>query len=459
MARVKSGEVESSTSRLIRRLRAFLILAVTAAVLASVGLVASLWVKSPGQRAAEQAAPSGSLLTASMQEKVLEKTVILRGTVGASAEIKVTGASTSTSQARRVVTSIAVSRGAEVASGTLLGTVSGRPILILEGDSPVYRDFVPGVSGDDVGELQASLIKLGLLPEKGKSGTYDRATEAAVTKLYQSKSLQPLSTSTIDVSETTRIQGAEETNRTSQRAVEDARLALKAVPAGEDRTAAQRALTRAREDAAAAQKALAQIKGSAGVIFPLSELVFSPMPAIVESIQASVGTDLSSATDSTVLTLAGGSMTVGALVPPGSQTGITAGMPATVTDDQSGSIKPATVSALGAYQAAKEANGLAAAAATPGYPLTLAIPEALAPDWIGRNVAVKIAISATSAKVLVAPLASIRTHDDGVSYVVVVDGTTQSEVAVRAGLVAGGEVEVEPVQADALNGKSLVKLG
>ncbi len=444
-------------SRLVRRLRRFLLMAVAVAVLAGAGLVASLWVKSPGQRAAEQSPPSASVVTAALQEKMLEKAVVVRGKVVASSRVAVTGASTSTAaQSRRVVTAVAVAVGGAVTSGTVLGTVSGRPLIVLSGSAPAYRDFVPGISGDDVSQLQAALVEVGVLRSAGTSGTYDRATEAAVTQLYASKSMKPLTTADLDPTQTSRIEDLETSVRAAQRAVEDARTALGAAPAGADRSVAVRTLTRAQEDLSAAQKALSAVRAAAGVILPLSEVVFAPMPALVQSVVAAVGTDLSSASDPTIMTLAAGTMTVQGVVPTGSQDGIATGLAATVTDDATATSKAATVTSLGAYQAAGDA---ATGVQTAGYPVTVTIPEAMMASWIGRNVRVRIVVGATSAKVLVAPLTAVRSNDDGTSFVVVVDGSTQRQIAVRTGLVAAGEVEVTPVESGALSAGTKVRVG
>ena len=192
------------------------------------------------------------------------------------------------------------------------------------------------------------------------------------------------------------------------------------------------------------------------MILPLSEVVFAPMPALVQSVVAAVGTDLSSASDPTIMTLAAGTMTVQGVVPTGSQDGIATGLAATVTDDATATSKAATVTSLGAYQAAGDA---ATGVQTAGYPVTVTIPEAMMASWIGRNVRVRIVVGATSAKVLVAPLTAVRSNDDGTSFVVVVDGSTQRQIAVRTGLVAAGEVEVTPVESGALSAGTKVRVG
>ena len=69
-------------------------------------------------------------------------------------------------------------------------TVSGRPVFILLGELPAYRDLVPGITGDDVLQLENGLARLGLDPGP-VDGTYDERTSAAVAEWYTSAGWQP----------------------------------------------------------------------------------------------------------------------------------------------------------------------------------------------------------------------------------------------------------------------------
>jgi hypothetical protein len=77
-----------------------------------------------------------------------------------------------------VVTSVGVQVGSEVASGTLIGTVSGRPIFAMLLSIPLYRDLVTGDTGPDVVSLQGALG----VPATGKM---DRTTIAAFRAMYE----------------------------------------------------------------------------------------------------------------------------------------------------------------------------------------------------------------------------------------------------------------------------------
>jgi peptidoglycan hydrolase-like protein with peptidoglycan-binding domain len=74
--------------------------------------------------------------------------------------------------------------------GEVLLTASGRPVLVLQGEDSAYRDLVPGISGDDVRQLESGLRRLGFDPGP-VDGTYDEQTSAAVADWYTSAGFQP----------------------------------------------------------------------------------------------------------------------------------------------------------------------------------------------------------------------------------------------------------------------------
>jgi len=72
----------------------------------------------------------------------------------------------------------------------VLLTASGRPLFVLQGDVPAYRDLVPGLKGDDVRQLEKALSRLGFDPGP-TDGVYDRRTSAAVARWYSSRGWEP----------------------------------------------------------------------------------------------------------------------------------------------------------------------------------------------------------------------------------------------------------------------------
>ena len=67
--------------------------------------------------------------------------------------------------------------------GEIILSVSGRPVFILQGATPVHRDISPGISGGDVLQLEQALARLGFDPGP-VDGVYDK-TSAAVERFYR----------------------------------------------------------------------------------------------------------------------------------------------------------------------------------------------------------------------------------------------------------------------------------
>lgn len=78
-----------------------------------------------------------------------------------------------------VVTTLDVAGGSEVRSGQQLLTIDLRPVVVVLGAVPAFRDLAVGVNGEDVAQLQGFLAAEGYL-EAPADGEFGRATAAAV---------------------------------------------------------------------------------------------------------------------------------------------------------------------------------------------------------------------------------------------------------------------------------------
>ncbi|MFE9840861.1 peptidoglycan-binding protein [Streptomyces goshikiensis] len=155
------------------------------AVLMAVGaLLATAVVKSPAQLAAEAGPPAQGVLTAEVERRVLAETVVTRGTVVADQSVAVAPPG--------VVTKLPLKAGDPVAAGRLLAEVSGRPVFALRGAVPMYRDLVPGATGDDVAQVQAALRELGHGTGRDPRGVFGPGTKAALAELYRAVGYAPL---------------------------------------------------------------------------------------------------------------------------------------------------------------------------------------------------------------------------------------------------------------------------
>ena len=221
-----------------------LIAAVLAGVVATsgAGWAAGARMKSPAQAAADTAPPEASLITAAVEKRTLSSTVTTRGTVRYGQPQSVTLAASALGGGgggggSSLVTK-APEKGAELAESAVALEVSGRPVFVLQGDVPMYRDLRPGDTGADVRQLEEALARLGFSPGK-VDGTYDVATEAAVDAWYEKAGY--------------RAQGPTDEQRDALRA------ARKAVSAAEDQVLqAEENLAKARTGATAKDIAMAE---------------------------------------------------------------------------------------------------------------------------------------------------------------------------------------------------------
>lgn len=162
--------------------RSIVIVVVVAILMAGAGFLAAKLVVSPEDAAARAAPPPAGPITVPVAKKALKADIVTRGDIGftGSAQVTLTDAGTDGSA---VVTGKIPEVGSVVENGTVLLEVTGRPVLALAGDLPTYRSLIPGSTGPDVEQLEATLAGLGYDPG-AQDKTYDAATGAAVAKLY-----------------------------------------------------------------------------------------------------------------------------------------------------------------------------------------------------------------------------------------------------------------------------------
>jgi hypothetical protein len=92
--------------------------------------------------------------TATVTERSLSSQTQVQGTVGEA------GAYTVVNQAQGIITALPAA-GQVVRQGQVLYRVSGSPVVLLYGPVPAYRDLSEGLTGPDVAELNADLVRLG----------------------------------------------------------------------------------------------------------------------------------------------------------------------------------------------------------------------------------------------------------------------------------------------------------
>ncbi len=166
---------------------------VTVILATTVGWVAGKQVKSPAEIAATTAAPAASNITIPVEKLRLSSEVTARGTVrfGAPRSVLLPGSALKSARtAANSVVTATPNRGAVIKEGAVALAVSGRPVFVLEGDSPSHRDLVAGTVGDDVRQLERGLARLGFSPGQ-IDGVFDASTSSAVASWYVASSRTP----------------------------------------------------------------------------------------------------------------------------------------------------------------------------------------------------------------------------------------------------------------------------
>lgn len=80
--------------------------------------------------------------------------------------------------------------GAQLVSGDVLTTIDERPLFIFTGSLPAYRDLAVGARGEDVVQVQQTLVNLGY-PIWDELGYYGRDTAYAVYRFYLNSGYYP----------------------------------------------------------------------------------------------------------------------------------------------------------------------------------------------------------------------------------------------------------------------------
>lgn len=377
-----------------RRRRILIVTVVGSVLLVVLGLLAAQFVKSPAQRASDAAPPAKSLITAQVESRRLVDTVMLRGKVtpAQSVQVPANGAGKSGADGgAAVVTGVRVKTGAAVNGGQVLLEISGRPVFVLQGDVPAYRDLKPGAQGKDVEQLQKALSAVGVSTGSDAAGSYGNGTRDGVAAFYQ------------------RIGYA----------------APQASAAGDGKDAA----------------------GPAGAMLPASEVVFlRTLPGRVTALDAQVG----EAVAEHALTLSAGTLVVRGALAPADKELVRTGMAVKVLSELTGVEVAATVSSVAdtpTDPAADKASGDGKAAVSGGrsFEVVVTPTKPLDPQLAGQDVRLTVEAAASAGPVLVVPVTAMSATADGRTVVTVVGPNgDRRRVEVRPGATAGGFVQVTP---------------
>ena len=204
------------------------IVVLVVAVSAGAGWWLGRGIRSPAQIAAEAEPPEASLITVQVERTELSANVITRADVGYDdPAILSLGGSLGGVTGSLVVTAVP-GRGEELAEGEAAIEIAGRPVFLLEGPIPVFRDMRPGAVGPDVLQVEQSLARLGFFTGEADQ-VWDDDTGAAVEAWYQSRGYQA---NGISEQEQTALKTARNRVTTADDALRAARKALTDAEAG-----------------------------------------------------------------------------------------------------------------------------------------------------------------------------------------------------------------------------------
>jgi hypothetical protein len=425
---------------------------VTAIAVSGLGLGASQVIKSPAQAAADTAAPPPSVMTVSVERRVLRDSVVVRGTVTASQTVEVAPSGSGQAGAGSpIVTKINARAGDTFRPGRALLEVSGRPVIILKGTLPVYRDLKPGAEGEDVAQLQQALKNTGHPVAGDRSGFFGAGTKSALTGLYRSIGYDPLPADP----------GSEDTVSSAQGAITDARRHLQdaqyarqsSTAPDKDGTTGNQSIevSRAREDLDRAEKKLAQAQAESGPMLPASEVVYlKGFPARVEEVRATVGSQVSGR----VMTLSSGRLVVSGFLSRDQHGLVRPGQRVQILSELDGTTAQATVRSVADTVTRPQSDGqnqdgrsAPDDGASQGYAVTVMPDKTLNASLAGQDVRLTIQTAATKAKVLVVPVTAISAGADGITAVTVAEqGDRRRRVPVTTGASGDGYVEVRAAQ-------------
>jgi peptidoglycan hydrolase-like protein with peptidoglycan-binding domain len=409
-------------------------------LLAVTSWVAGSRIQSPAEAAARTAPPTPSPILVPVEERVLTSDVITRGTARFGLPQSISLAPSSLKSGVSVITTLP-QRGDQLEEGDVLLTASGRPVFALQGDIPVYRDLYPGLSGQDVRQLEAALERLRFGPGP-VDGVFDEETTAAVAKWYNSAGYSSFPATGEQLANLRTLEDELALAVDKKVAAEN----TLAISAGENNSARREVdwltflvdrLTR--EVEAARQKAYAPV--------PMDEIVFiSAFPVRVEQINVKIG----DAASGPVIGVTNNQLAIDSSLPLA----------------ESDLVKPGMMVAIDEPDLGLQATGVVSRVAdTPGtdgvdgYHVYFEVLVDETPVSLeGVSLRLTIPVESTGGAVSVVPVSALFLAADGTSRVQVENNGSLEFIEVQPGLSADGFVEVTPVNGP-LSAGQLVLVG
>ena len=159
--------------------------------------------------------------------------VITRGDIVYDEPVSVALSGSFAETPEKLVVTQAVEVNSELAEGAVAVEVVGRPVFLLTGEIPMYRDLRPGATGDDVLQVEHALARMGFFAGV-PDNLWDQETSAAVAAWYETAGYRPNGLSEEDDAA---LRAARDRVTAGQTAVADAEQALRDANAGSGQAA------------------------------------------------------------------------------------------------------------------------------------------------------------------------------------------------------------------------------
>jgi putative peptidoglycan binding protein len=465
-----------TAGRLDRRYKLALSL-IFVVLLAVVSWIAGSKIQSPAEAAARTAPPTPSPILVPVEERVLTSDVITRGTARFGLSQSISLAASPLKSAAGIITTLP-ERADQLKEGDVLLTASGRPVFLLQGETPAYRDLTSGLSGEDVRQLEAALQRLKFDPGP-VDGIYDEKTSAAVASLYSSAGYTSFAPSAEQFASLRSLENELAIAVNAQATAEDtlalAPLAVKAAQAekasrvaassGSAQAAAQLngdiAVQRAEDAQKAAEREVARLtrlveelktefeaaRNKTDSPMPIDEVVFLPsFPVRVEEINVKIGDTASGP----VVKVTNNQLAIDSSLPLAEAPLVKAGMKVAIDEPDLG------LQATGVVSRVAETPGTDG---VDGYHIYFEVlVDKTSVKLEGFSLRLTIPVESTGGAVTVVPISALFLAADGTSRLQVEKNGKLDFVVVKPGLSADGFVEVKPVDGS-LSAGQLVLVG
>ena len=444
-------------------------------LLAVVSWIAGSKIQSPAEAAARTAPPTPSPILVPVEERVLSSDVITRGTARFGLPQSISLAPSPLKSEPAIITRLPA-RGAQLKEGDVMLTASGRPVFLLQGDTPVYRDLVLGSSGEDVRQLETALKRLKFDPGP-VDGVFDEKTSAAVAGLYASAGYLSFTPGEEQLAKLRALENelaiAINDKAIAENALALAPLAIKAAQAqraadvarssGSAQVAAQLngdiAVRTAEEAQKAAEREVQRLTNLVDELtaafeaarsqtdspMPTDEVVFVPsFPVRVEELIGKIGDPASGP----VIVLTNNNLAIDSSLPLAEAALVKPGMKVAIDEPDLG------LQATGVVSRVADTPGTDGA---DGYHVYFEVlVDETRVKLEGVSLRLTIPVQSTGGAVTVVPISALFLAADGTSRVQVEKNGKLEFVEVKPGLSADGFVEITPVNGKLSPGQSVL---